>query len=141
MVTAFYGVLDPVTGALTYCNAGHPPPYLFRAARGSEALGLAHTGMALGVFENLSWERGTVQIAPGDALVLYTDGITEAINQQAEMFDVDRLQASVRRSLGRPAREVLDQVLADVHVFAGGALQSDDIAMIVLVREAGAKTS
>ena len=81
-----------------------------------------------------------VHLAPGDALVLYTDGITEAINEQAALFDEERLQASVRRSFGRPAREILDAVMTDVHLFADGALQSDDIALIVLVREAEANT-
>lgn len=72
--------------------------------------------------------------------MLYTDGITEAINQEAALFDEERLRTSVERSLGRPAGEVLDSVMTAVHAFADGALQSDDIALIALVREEGAHT-
>jgi sigma-B regulation protein RsbU (phosphoserine phosphatase) len=135
LVTAFYGVLDPATGSLAYCNAGHPPPYLVGSTAGTDLQKLMLTGMALGVFDDVSWKRGMIQLAPGDALVLYTDGVTEAFNQEASLFDEERLQTSVRRSFGRPAREILDAVMTDVHLFADGALQSDDIALIVLVRE------
>ena len=76
-----------------------------------------------------------VHLAPSDALVRYTDGITEAVNEEASLFYEERLQTSVKRSFGRPAREILDAVMTDVHLFADGALQSDDIALIVLVRE------
>ncbi len=135
LVTAFYGILDPVSGILTYCNAGHPPPCLFRSTHGSEVQGLVHTGMALGTFEDQIWEQGLVQLSAGDTLVLYTDGVTEAINGEAALFEEERLHESVRRSLGRPAVEILDSVMAAVHAFADGTLQSDDIALMVLVRE------
>ncbi len=140
LVTAFYGVLDPASGSLTYCNAGHPPPYLVRIGGSREVQKLMPTGMVLGVFEDLNWDRGTVHLAPGDALLLYTDGVTEAANEEASLFDEERLLASVQRSLGRSAREILDAVMTDVHVFVGGTLQSDDIALTVLVREGDVNT-
>ena len=87
-VTVFYGVLDPQTGTFRYCNAGHNPPILLKA-EGTTTLG--RTGLPLGILEDTEWERGTVRLAPGDALVLYTDGVTEAQARDGVLFGQDRL--------------------------------------------------
>jgi serine phosphatase RsbU (regulator of sigma subunit) len=81
-VTVFYGILDPSTGTLTYCNAGHNPPYLLGTRNGDSVHSIRRTGMALGVVEDVTWEQKAVQIAPGDVLVLYTNGVTDAQNEQ-----------------------------------------------------------
>jgi len=137
-VTAFVGVLDLKGGTLRYGNAGHNPPYLFGAREGGGAPGvvqaLTRTGLPLGMLKDVTWEQRTVQLEPGDALVLYTDGITEAQNEQQEFFGEDRLLACVRAHVGRPAQGIRDAIVADVHRFVGDAPQFDDIALMVLVR-------
>jgi sigma-B regulation protein RsbU (phosphoserine phosphatase) len=139
-VTVFYGILDPATGRLVYSNAGHCPPLHFRAANEGEPQELGTTGMALGILEDRAWRRETAQIDPGDLLVLYTDGITEAHSEQAMLFGEGRLLESVRASLRAAgpqpptAQEIQDAILAGVQRFAGNAPQSDDIALIILVR-------
>ena len=134
-VTVFYGILDPATGALTYGNAGHNPPYLLSAQNRGPVQALRRTGMPLGVLEDTSWEQGSVQIASGDALVFYTDGIPEAQNGQEEFFGEKRLLEIVQSNLGRSAQDMQDVLLAGVHRFMGNAAQLDDITLMVVVRE------
>lgn len=140
-VTVFYGILDLATGTLLYSNAGHWPPFRFHAGGEGDTQGLAATGIPLGVFEEWAWRREALQIDPGDLLVLYTDGITEAHDEQAALFGQERLLESVRASLRargpRPptAHEIQDAVLEDVRRFAGSAPRSDDIALVMLLRD------
>jgi serine phosphatase RsbU (regulator of sigma subunit) len=133
-VTVFYGILDPKTGDLTYCNAGHNPPYLLGATAGSEVQSLARSGMALGVVKDVAWERGRVRLAPGDVLILYTDGATEALNAEGEVFGPERLLAVAQASLGQAAHEVQEALLAEIHGFVGDAARSDDLTLMVLAR-------
>jgi PAS domain S-box-containing protein len=133
-VTVFYGVLDPATGTLTYCNAGHNPPYLLSARNGDAVQTLDRTGIPLGIFEDMTWEQRTVQLAPGDMLVLYTDGVTEAQNVQEAFFGKERLLEVARTNLGRPAQDVQEILIAEVHEFVGDAPQFDDITLMVIVR-------
>ncbi len=137
-VTVFYGILDLVTGTLVYGNAGHWGPYLISAHDSGNARRLIRTGVPLGMFGNETWKQGVVQLAPGDVLMLYTDGITEAQNAEGAFLGEDRLLESVRANLGRPAREIQDAVLADVQRFVGDTPQSDDIALVVLLRDSAA---
>jgi serine phosphatase RsbU (regulator of sigma subunit) len=134
-VTVFYGVLDPATGTLTYCNAGHNPPYLLSARNGDTVQALRRTGMPLGIAGGVTWEQDIVQLASGDMLVLYTDGVTEAQDGKETFFGTERLLEVVRTSLGRPAQDVQDALLAAVHEFVGDAPQFDDIALMVVVRD------
>ena len=133
-VTVFYGVLDPSSGELTYSNAGHNPPYLLNAREGNTVQELDRTGVPLGILDGVTWENRVVHLAPGDVLLLYTDGITEAQNAQEEFFDEDRLREFVRASLGRSAQDVQDGIIAQVDAFVGDAPQSDDITLMALVR-------
>ena len=134
-ITAFYGVLDLANGTLAYCNAGHNPPYWVQTQAGGEIHPLAGTGVPLGIFEDRSWTQETIQLAPGDSLVLYTDGVTDAQSVQAEFFDESRLRASVQANLGRSAREIQEAILGDISDFIGSAPQCDDIALVIIVRE------
>jgi sigma-B regulation protein RsbU (phosphoserine phosphatase) len=137
-VTVFYGILDAATGTLTYANAGHNPPYLF-SKDGSDAIQeLDNTGPPLGLrmFKDVTWEQRTAQLAPGDVLVLYSDGITEAQDDQEEFFEEERLLEVGQASLGRSAQEVQDTILAEVDRFVGDAPQVDDITLMVLARQA-----
>jgi sigma-B regulation protein RsbU (phosphoserine phosphatase) len=140
-VTVFYGVLDPATGTLVYSNAGHCPPLHFHAVNHKDIHKLVRTGIPLGIFEDKTWGQETAQLDPGDILVLYTDGITEAYHGSPLLFGEERLLNSVQTTLltagsQRPtAREIQDGILADVHRFVGGAPQSDDIALTILLRD------
>jgi DNA-binding NarL/FixJ family response regulator/serine phosphatase RsbU (regulator of sigma subunit) len=134
-VTVFYGILDPTEGTLTYCNAGHNPPYLLRAGDRDSIQGLDRTGMPLGVYADVTWERRAVPLAPGEVLVLYTDGITEAQNGQEVFFGKERLLEIAKANVGRSAWEMQDVLLAAVHEFVGEAPQFDDITLMVLVRD------
>jgi sigma-B regulation protein RsbU (phosphoserine phosphatase) len=133
-VTVFYGILDPAAGTLTYCNAGHNPPFLLSAQDGDAVQVLRRTGIPLGVFGDTSWEQRVVQFAPGDMLILYTDGLTEVENTQEEFFGEERLLEVAQANLGRSARDVQDALMAEVHEFVGDAPQLDDITLMVLVR-------
>ena len=133
-VTVFYAVLDPRTGTLTYANAGHNPPYYFNRTSGA-VNPLMRTGLPVGILEDSAWETGTVQLSPGDVLLLYTDGVTDAQNREEAFFGQERLLACVQRNLSQSAQEIEDAVLAAVHEFAGSAPQFDDVALIVLRRE------
>ena len=134
-VTVFYGVLDPESGTLTYCNAGHNPPYLLEARELGVVRELTKTGMALGLFEGMTWQQGAISVAPGDALVLYTDGIPDAQDGHRTFFGADRLKQISRASLGLPAEEMQKVLMAAVDEFVGDAPQSDDITLMVVTRD------
>ena len=137
-VTAFYGVLDPASGTLTYCNAGHNPPFLLR--RGDATVqALTRTGMPLGAFKGMTWEQQTLQLAPGDVLLLYTDGVTDAEDEGEAFFGQERLLEVARANLGRSAQDMQDATMAAIHEFMGGAPQFDDITLMLVVRGAPAK--
>jgi sigma-B regulation protein RsbU (phosphoserine phosphatase) len=133
-VTVFYGVLDLVSAELRYCNAGHCPPYLVHATGDTAPQMLTRTGMPLGIFGTESWEQRAVQIAPGDVLVLYTDGIPDAQNERQRHYGQDRLLACATAHLGDSAETVRDAILADVCRFTEEVAQTDDIALVVLAR-------
>ncbi|MFC1975381.1 SpoIIE family protein phosphatase [Chloroflexota bacterium] len=134
-VTVFYGILDPITGTLTYSNAGHNPPYLLSAQNRETVQAFRRTGLPLGVFEDAVWEQGSVQLAPGDALVLYTDGVPEAQDQQEVFFGEERLLEIAQANLGRSAQDIQNALLAEVHKFMGDAPRLDDITVMVAVRD------
>jgi len=134
-VTVFYGILDPSTGTLVYGNAGHCPPYLISTQSGEEVQTLVRTGVPLGILEDETWEQGVVQLALGDVLVLYTDGITDAEDGTGTFFGQERLLGIVQANLGRSAQEMQDALMAEVREFVGDAPQFDDIALMVVVRD------
>jgi sigma-B regulation protein RsbU (phosphoserine phosphatase) len=134
-VTVFYAVLDPATGRLVYSNAGHTPPIVVNANTGDVIHRLEHTGKPLGLFEEEIWEQKAVELVPGDLMVIYTDGITEAQNEEGEFFDEIRLVESVQSHLESPAQNLVDALLTDVQSFMGETSQSDDIALAVLNQE------
>ncbi len=134
-VTVFYGILDPVSGALDYCSAGHTPAYVLGARSQGAAHSMPRTGMPLGVLEDQDWEQRTVQLARGDMLIVYTDGVTDAQDAHGEFFGAERLLEVAQANLGRAALDVQRALLSAVAEFAQGAHQSDDVAVAVLVRE------
>jgi sigma-B regulation protein RsbU (phosphoserine phosphatase) len=134
-VTAFYGILDPATGSLVYCNAGHCPPFLITLNDDEDAEQLIRTGIPLGIFKEQTWKQGIVQLDPGDILVLYSDGITEAQNIDKCFFGENRLIESARGRLGDSAQEIQDGIIKDLQGYIGEASQADDIVLAILVRE------
>ena len=132
-VTLFYAVYDPETGLVRYANGGHNPPLLVHRDGSSTALPLTG-GVALGVVPNFDFGTDQVVLQPGEALVLYTDGVSEAENSDNEEYGMDRLQAVFSDSAPSNAREANDAVFASVRAFAGGRSQSDDITCLVLLR-------
>ena len=134
-VTVFYAVLDPATGRFVYANAGHSPPMVFNSQNGELLQRLECTGKPLGLFEDEVWEQGEVEISPGDIVVVYTDGVSEAQNEQQEFFDEAGLVASVKHHLGAPAVDISHGILSDVEEFIADSPQVDDIGIAVLMRD------
>jgi serine phosphatase RsbU (regulator of sigma subunit) len=133
-VTAFFGVLDQQTGILTYSNAGHNPPYLLRAQSG-EIEALHVTGMPVGVEEHAIWDQEKIQLEPGDVLLLYTDGIPDAVNEDGEFFDDDNLLEVAQLNSDTPAHEIQAAIIEQLHQFSGDTPQVDDITLMVLKRD------
>ncbi|MBE3076620.1 MAG: SpoIIE family protein phosphatase [Actinobacteria bacterium] len=130
-VTLFFGSLSERTRTLTYVNAGHNPPILFRCADGTQEE-LTRTGIALGAAEHREYTCRSVVIGPGDGVVLYTDGVTEATDERQRMFGETRLRRIVAANVSRSAEEILNAILADVLAFTGDAPQFDDITLLVV---------
>ena len=129
-VTAWIGIVDLTTGVLEYVNAGHNPPLLKRADGAVEYL-TARSGPALAVMDGLRYRRQTLDLAPGDGLVLYTDGVTEATDRAQALYGEDRLVKTLRGLLGaRDAGMIIDGIIRDVDDFANGAEQADDITLL-----------
>lgn len=135
-VTAFFGILEPHTGRLTYSNAGHPPGYLISQQRGKVSVEtLSHTGMALGVTETARWKQKAVRFMPGDYLILYTDGVTEAQNQYGDFFGDNRLIDTALSQIGKSPQEMQNALIDEVNRFMGSQPRQDDIAIVVIRRK------
>ena len=132
-VTLLYGVYDPVTGKLTYANGGHNPPLIVHAD-GSSTVLPPTGGIALGVMGGLDYNQLTVESVPGDTFVFYTDGVTEAMNEEGEVFGLDRLQDVFTAAPPRDAEKANQTILDALYDFVGDAPQSDDITCLMLHR-------
>lgn len=135
-VTVFYGIFDPETGEMAFANAGHNPPLLCNY-EGRSAEPLRNTGMALGVLVDLPLENGRVAIAPSGYLVLYTDGVTEAHDEDLNPFGYERLVQAVAAPSGVSdgAAVVHAHILAALEAFVAGAPQFDDLTLMVVGRK------
>lgn len=129
-VTLFFGTYDPARREVTYVNAGHNPPLLVR--QGGPVAEIPGGGVALGAVEDSRYDENVLKVGPGDLLLLYTDGVTEAVNATDEQFGVDRLKETIRSAGGQSAGAVLDRVLQAVADFTGDVRQSDDITLLAL---------
>jgi len=133
-VSAFYAILDTGNGRLTYANAGHPRPLHWQAATG-RFQELAGRGMVLGVSDRRAeYEERQVDLAPGDLLILYTDGISEAVNMDLELFGPARLQEAVATASSSSPEGLIQAILAAVESFSGAAPQADDFTLVVVKR-------
>ena len=131
-VTLFIGELDPETGKMNYINAGHNPP-LFARADGS-VTSLESGGLPLGLMAAADYDLGTVDITPGDTLVVYSDGVTEATNPDDEEFGLDRLIEVVKSNLTASAAGLRDKVESALSGFTQNAPANDDITLLIVKR-------
>jgi len=130
-VTAFAGCLDLRTGEVATVNAGHQPPYRLGGSGAVTKVAMP-PGLPLGVRDDYEYRGGSLILAPGEGLYLYTDGVTEALNERGEPFSASRLEAYLRSASGVPAAAVVSGSLAAVQAFAGAAPPLDDIAVMAL---------
>jgi sigma-B regulation protein RsbU (phosphoserine phosphatase) len=126
--TLFYGVYDDAERTLSYVNAGHNPPLLLRP---DGAARLSPTGTVIGLMPEARYRKELVRLAPGETLVIFTDGVTDMVNERDEPFGEERLEDLVRRHGHRAAREILDLVLAELDTFRGGVKPHDDVTLVV----------
>ena len=127
--TFFYGQYEPSTRRFAYVNGGHNAPMVFRAG---EVLRLEDGGPAVGLFKPARYSQASIDLAPGDVLVLYTDGISEAMDSTEEEWGEDRLMEAVKACRNRPASEMIECLIRDADAFAAGAPQHDDMTLLVV---------
>jgi serine phosphatase RsbU (regulator of sigma subunit) len=132
-VTLFYSLLDDKRRTLTYVNAGHNPPLLRRADGTMEEL--MPTGPVIGIMEEPEYEERVVALKQGDVLVMYTDGVSEALNGNKEMFSEERLHAVVRKNHSLSAHEIVSTIHREVETYCGSEPQFDDMTIMVLKAE------
>lgn len=132
-VTVFYGIYTISTGVIDYTNAGHNPPYLLRRNNVVEALPLSQN-FIVGVFDDFVYTNSTLKLEPGDAIILYTDGVTEAFNEEKQQFGEKGLEKTLKSVLGADSKEIIEAITEDVAEFSGNEPQNDDITILSLKR-------
>ena len=132
-VTLVYALLDPQAGEITYVNAGHNPPLLYRAEE-DRLVALARTGMAIGVVADSAFEQRTVQLNHGDFILLYTDGVTDATDAQEQEFGEERLQRVILDRRHAPVADVVAALEQAIGEFAGSTAPFDDVTMMAIKR-------
>ena len=133
-VTIFYGIYNIKTGDITYTNAGHNPPYILKANGNVETLPMSNN-IIVGVFDDFNFSEETCHLDKGDTIVLFTDGVTEAIDIAEKEYGDDRLKDCLAKHSGNSCQQIIDAIKADVSEFVGEAEQSDDITMLALKRK------
>ncbi len=131
-VTFFYAEFDESAQQLAYVNAGHNPPILFRANAVDEFRELSCGGMFVGMFEHCGYEQEVVQMQPGDVLIAFTDGLSEALNVKGEEFGEARIQATLAATARLTSNEIRDEIVRRAQAWCAGAPQHDDLTFIVL---------
>ncbi len=137
-VTVFFAFFESKTGEMVYANGGHNPPVIIHAD-GSSSLLAQQPGVALGIAPEFSYDMYNATLAPGEALILYTDGVTEAENVKTEQFGLDRLLGILGGASPSSAKEINDKIFDAVKEFAGRAPQFDDITCLTLYRRGGSE--
>lgn len=130
-ITMFYASYDAGTRLLRYANAGHNPPLIMKPG-GSACIELDAEGLILGINRSVSFEEKLFQLHAGDLVLLYTDGIIEAQNDEGELFGVDRLCMILNGMSQESPDRIMEKVLAEVTQFAGSKPLEDDISMIIM---------
>jgi serine phosphatase RsbU (regulator of sigma subunit) len=135
-VTVFYVLVAPHGASLVYSNGGHPPALVVRVDPERPSEWLVRTGMAVGAVEEAEWNQVVIAMEPGDFAVLYSDGLTDAVNAQGQAFGVGRLKETAEALRGQPPYEVRVKIMDTLREFSGG-VQDDDVTVVVLGREIG----
>lgn len=133
-VTLFYAELSPATGALSFLNAGHNPPLIVHQAGTVEQL--SSGGLPLGIKPDAVFREGRTQLQPGDVMVIYSDGVSEAGNPQGEEFGVKRLSDTVMRNIESSAAGIRDRIESALTKFSEGTAAADDITLVIVKRQA-----
>jgi sigma-B regulation protein RsbU (phosphoserine phosphatase) len=133
-VSLFYAQLDPGSGELTYVNGGHNPPLHYRSVS-NDLIELQHTGFPLGIEDESPYEQGSLHIQDGDFLLMYTDGVTEAMNQSFDMFGKDRLVQILFEHISDSASEIQSTINNAIFEFMGTEDASDDVTLVVLKKD------
>lgn len=132
-ITVFLGLLDTSSGRLIYANAGHNPPLWFNYSKKTPTQ-LRRTGLPLGISEDLDWTQSEIILEPGDLLLVYTDGITEACNQLGEFVGLQQLEECVRPIVNESADVIKIKILEKIDTFLENEPPQDDISLLVLKR-------
>ncbi len=132
-VTTFYGILSMEDGTLKYTIAGHNPPFLIKYQE-NEVITFSKGGIALGALPDIKLQQNQVTLDPGDCLILYTDGVTEAFNFEDQMYGEKRLRQLLQKTVGERAKVVLENLETDLNGFRGSAPLSDDTTMLAISR-------
>jgi len=130
-VTLFLGIFNIKNGTIAYCNGGHNPPYIIRAGGEIEAVETTG-GLALGVMEDFSFKSKRIVLNKGDAIFIYSDGVTEAMNSRHKLFSEERLEDELKRLKDLPVGDILTGVTEKIREFAQGEPQADDITMMII---------
>ena len=130
-ITAFEGVLDLVTGEFRFANAGHELPFICKAGGNFEPYKI-RPGFVLAGIEDMDYQSGCMMLDVGDMVFQYTDGVTEAVNEENKLYGMERLEKVLNRVKDRTPSEILHEVKKDIDTFAGAAPQFDDITMLCL---------
>jgi sigma-B regulation protein RsbU (phosphoserine phosphatase) len=132
-VTFFIGAFDSSTKTLTFCNAGHQPPLVFRKTKSKEesVVMLRPTGAAIGLVEEAEFGEKTIDLQEGDLLVLYTDGITEAVNTHNQEFGRERLETLIRQVERMPVKVVVQKIRRSLEEFSEGKPLADDTTIVI----------
>ena len=133
-VTTFYAIYNTKTGHVNYCNAGHNVPYVLRADGTIEQLPKS-SNMMVGAFKEATYQEDSLQLGHGDTLVMYTDGVTEAMNRNDKAFGNKRLEFLLGGLSGLSCQQIVETVKTGISCFVDGAEQSDDMTMLVLRRK------
>lgn len=136
--TIFCGLLDVRTGQLIYSDGGHCPPYIMRESGDVEQL-KGKKGLPLGVMDNMHYMDNEITLGLGDRIILYTDGITEAEDLKQEQYGFSRLRELLTKEQASNQTRLLAHMVEDVERFTDGAIQSDDIAVLIVDRKANKK--
>jgi len=130
-VTVLYGILDLETNEFAYARAGHEPPLVVHADGSVERI--AHSaGMAIGLWENVTLDERTVQLVPGDTLLMYTDGMTDCRDPRGESFGMERIKNILSSFVKSNGQEICDQLLQNLLNYQNGSKQDDDVTLVAI---------
>jgi len=129
--TLFYGELDFVNHTITYCNAGHDAPISILQ---NKIIRLTEGGLLMGCFDFAEFEQVSKKIEPGECLLIYSDGVTEAMNSTNEEFGEEKLLSLLKSNMNLSAKELIDKIVSEVKIHSSKVEQSDDITLMVIKR-------